>query len=397
MKRIHSSLFVSLALLLLTQACAEGEAPTTDDAGTVRIATFNIAMGLPEAGAMAAALESGQDPRLQALATVLQTIRPDVILLSEFDYDPAIDAANLLNANYLSVAAEGREAIRYPYHYQPPTNTGVDSGLDLDSNGETSEPADAWGYGEFPGQYGMLVLSRYPIDAEHIRTFQRLRWSQVPGALQPATEAGEPYYPEDIWSQLRLSSKNHADVPIKVHGHTVHLLASHPTPPVFDGPEDRNGARNHDELAFWARYLAKPDASWIIDNKGGSGGLQTGSTFVIAGDLNADPNDGDAHPDAIKQLLEHPAVEASCVPASDGGAQATEEQAGINLRHTGNPGQDTSDFNDETVGNYRLDYLLPSKGLTVTSCGVYWPVQADPHFQEATFSDHRLVWIDIQL
>ena len=35
---------------------------------------------------------------------------------------------------------------------------------------------------------------------------------------------------------------------------TVHFLVSHPTPPVFDGPEDRNGPRNYDEIRFWADY-----------------------------------------------------------------------------------------------------------------------------------------------
>jgi hypothetical protein len=173
------------------------------------------------------------------------------------------------------------------------------------------------------------------------------------------------------------------------------LLASHPTPPVFDGPEDRNGRRNHDELAFWAAYIDDPGFEWILDDGGTSGGLARGSAFVIAGDLNADEFDGDAFPGAITQLLEHPAIDARCIPASDGGAEATELQAGINLKHQGDPALDTSDFSDETVGNYRLDYLLPSKGLTPTSCGVFWPPSDSPLHLAATFSDHRLVWLDI--
>ena len=40
-----------------------------------------------------------------------------------------------------------------------------------------------------------------------------------------------------------------------VKGKTFHLLASHPTPPVFDGDEDRNGKRNHDEVRLIADYI----------------------------------------------------------------------------------------------------------------------------------------------
>ena len=34
------------------------------------------------------------------------------------------------------------------------------------------------------------------------------------------------------------------------------VLAAHPTPPSFDGPEKRNVARNRDEIGFWTAYLA---------------------------------------------------------------------------------------------------------------------------------------------
>ena len=54
---------------------------------------------------------------------------------------------------------------------------------------------------------------------------------------------------------LRLSCKIHWDVPVQIGSETVHFLVSHPTPPAFDGPEDRNGRRNHDEIRFWADYI----------------------------------------------------------------------------------------------------------------------------------------------
>ena len=94
---------------------------------------------------------------------------------------------------------------------------------------------------------------------------------------------------------FRLSSKSHWDVPVEVGGRTVHVLASHPTPPTFDGAEDRNGRRNHDEIRFWADYV-RPGAGsgYIYDDAGGTGGLKPGSSFVILGDQNADPLDGDS-------------------------------------------------------------------------------------------------------
>jgi len=384
-----------LTCMILAQGCAEESPPPTEEASQIRFATFNIAMGLEQAGAMAAALRSGHDPRLNSLAIVLQTVRPDVVLLNEFDYDPAIDAAGLLNRNYLNIAAEDREPIAYEYSLYPAVNTGVDSGLDLDGNGAVGEPGDAWGFGRFPGQYGMLILSRIPIDEAGVRSFRTLRWAQLPGALRPVNEDGPFYYPDPVWEALRLSSKNHLDVPISLDGQTVHLLVSHPTPPVFDGPEDQNGRRNHDELAFWSFYLSQPSADWIVDDSGTPGGLTIGADFIIAGDFNADPIDGDGLPSAVTQLLDHPFIDSGCVPESDGGAEAAKLQAGNNLRHQGNPALDTSDFNDDATGNLRLDYLLPSTGLTVASCGVFWPTVDSPLNQAATFSDHRLIWLDI--
>src|SRR5690606_19197360 len=115
---------------------------------------------------------------------------------------------------------------------------------------------DAWGYGLHPGQYGMLVLSRFPLDAEAVRSFRLLKWSALPGAKVPVyPDTGLPFYPAEIWTQLRLSSKSHWDLPVATPFGTVHFLVAHPTPPAFDGPEKRNAARNHDEIRLWADYL----------------------------------------------------------------------------------------------------------------------------------------------
>lgn len=363
----------------------------------VRVATFNIAMGFDEAGEMAAALESGKHPRLQQVAEILQRVRPDIVLLNEFDYDPDIDAAGLFNRNYLAVEQGEQEAIRYGWHFRAAVNTGVDSGFDLDGDGSKGGPGDAWGFGRFPGQYAMLVLSRFPLDERKARSFRNFRWAQLPGALRPANADGSPYYSDAAWQQLRLSSKSHWDLSIDLDGKNLHLLASHPTPPVFDGPEDRNGKRNHDEIRFWREYTSPGDSQWIRDDAGRVGGMAAGDRFVIAGDLNADPHDGDARTGAIGQLLEAPWIDPGCVPSSTGGRDAAREQGGVNTTHSGSPAHDTADFDDGRTGNLRLDYILPSANLVTRGCGVFWPAHGLIDFDPGDASDHRLVWMDIEL
>ena len=61
------------------------------------------------------------------------------------------------------------------------------------------------------------------------------------------------------------------------------------------------------------------EGGYIYDDQGGTGGLATGERFVIVGDYNADPNDGDSVDKAIQQLLFNPSVDASVVPTSAGG------------------------------------------------------------------------------
>ena len=58
---------------------------------------------------------------------------------------------------------------------------------------------------------------------------------------------------------------------------------------------------------------------------------------------------------------------------------------------------DTGDFNDEYVGNMRLDYALPSATLAVTGCGVFWPAEGERGHDLIDASDHRLVWVDIEI
>ncbi|MFC5379410.1 endonuclease/exonuclease/phosphatase family protein [Aquipuribacter nitratireducens] len=380
----------------------------------VRFATFNASLNRAAPGELTEDLATPGDPQAAAVAEIVQRVRPEVLLVNEFDYVPPADPGDPTSSppvagfleNYLGVSQDGADPIDYPYAFIAPSNTGVPSGFDLNDNGSVGGPDDALGFGFFPGQFGMLVLSQHPIDTDAVRTFQDFRWADMPGARlpdDPATpEPADWYSPEEL-AVLPLSSKSHWDVPVLVDGRTpVHVLASHPTPPVFDGPEDRNGLRNADEIRFWADYVLPSRSRYVYDDDGGRGGLEPGDAFVIMGDLNSDPFDGDSLPGAAQQVLESPRVNARTVPDSDGAVEATALQGGANLTHEGDPAHDTADFADGTPGNLRVDYVLPSKSLRVTDSGVFWPVQADPLSRlTGTFpfpsSDHRLVWVDVRV
>ena len=286
----------------------------------VRFATFNASLARGETGQLVDELGTPDSEQAQRIAAVIQHIRPDVLLINEFDYDARHRAAALFRKHYLERGQHGQKAIRYPYLFLAATNTGVPSGRDLNNDEQGDGPADAFGFGAFPGQFGMLVLSKYPIATALVRTFRRFLWKDMPGAALPSDPAtGRPYYSSDELAALRLSSKSHWDVPIEIDGRTIHFLVSHPTPPVFDGPEDRNGRRNHDEIRFWADYIDPVRSNYIRDDAGRKGGLPRGSRFVIAGDLNADPNDGNSFFSAARQLTTHPLIDQSGIPTSSGG------------------------------------------------------------------------------
>lgn len=361
----------------------------------LRVATYNLALTEDVAGGVVERLR-GDDAHARKLAAVIQSVRPDILLLNELDRDEAGEAARLFRERYLSVGQFGLEPLDYPYAFQAPVNTGVDSGLDLDRNGTLGDPGDAWGFGRHPGQYGMLVLSRFPIDVDAARTFQHLRWADLPGAVGPLDpDTGTPWYPAEIWTQLRLSSKSHWDLPIDTPLGRIHLLAAHPTPPAFDGPERRNVVRNHDELQLWKHYL--DGAGWIVDDQGRRGGLAADARFVIVGDLNADPADGASAPNAIAQVLTHARVQAEPAPRSAGSEAASLTFLpgnGETLAQRGDPATDTAEFNGK-VGNLRVDYALPSVGFTLIDQGVFWPKHGEPGSDWVTASDHRMVWVEL--
>ncbi|TDE16422.1 endonuclease/exonuclease/phosphatase family protein [Dyadobacter psychrotolerans] len=335
-------------------------------------------------------LASGTNTQIKNIAAIIQTVRPDVILLNEFDYikDPEQGAKAFIQ-NYLMKDQSGTKAISYPYFYYSTVNTGQPSPFDLNNDGKFDKLGnDAWGFGNYPGQYGMVLLSRYPIDTKNIRTFQNFKWKDMPGAQKTTKADGSDWYTPEAWAQFPLSSKSHWDVPVQVGNKTIHVLVSHPTPPTFDGAEDRNGKRNFDEIRFWRDYISDQTAFYIYDDKGKKGGLASNTSFVIMGDQNASPDEGNAITDGIRSLLAHPKINNDTPPASKGGAQHSPDNA-FAKNHT-------------AFWRMRADYVLPSKtGFKVLDSGVFWPakgeVMSDLVEKRESSSDHRLVWVKVRI
>ncbi len=340
-------------------------APTFVAAESIRIATYNTDLARKGPGLLLRDILRGEDAQINAVLAVISQMQPDILVLQDFDYD---HDGHALSAFRDALSAQGAE---YPYLFSYQPNSGLATGLDMDGNGRLGQARDGQGYGRFSGQGAMALLSRYPFATEGARDFSQFLWRDLPGAMLP-TVNGAPFPSQQAQAIQRLSSVGHWDVPVRLpNGTVLHLLTFHATTPVYDGDEDANGKRNHDEVMFWARLLdgdlpfAPPDGP-----------------VVVLGDANLDPIDGDGRQDAIRTLLAHPALQDPA-PTSAGAAALGDAT-------------DTADWDEPRPGNLRVDYVLPSASLTVTGAGVFWPEGGGGEIAAAA-SRHRLVWVDLAL
>lgn len=355
---------------------------------TVSFATFNISDLGTEA------IMSGTDFQAKMVAEIIQRVNPDVLSMNEIAYDVSGvrgaqtrgENARKFVENYLMIPQKpGLPSLDYPYVFFEQGNTGVPTGKDLNNDGRSDGPDDGYGFGNYEGQFSMALLSRYPIVTAQVRTFRNFLWKDMPNNIIPPN-----YYTGDELAIFRLSSKSHWDIPISIGGMIIHVIMAHPTPPVFDGPEDRNGRRNHDEIRLIADYVSR--AEYVYDDKGQRRGLSQGAKFVLMGDMNADPLDGDSTANAIDQLLKHPLISTATLPTGEGGIEVA------NPGHKNLPQYDTADFSDPNPGNLQADYVLPSRDLKAKEAKVFWPKKNDPLYPIVdAASDHRLVWLAVDV
>lgn len=367
--------------------------------------------------------------QIRNVAAIIQKNRPHVLFMAEFNNDGTGDDKSALKGfqdNYLSIAQSlqgaGGEAdlepIKYSYSESFATNTGLNSSLDLDNNGTAGQmPGDAWGFGFYHGQYAFALMSQYEIDTENTRTFQEFKWKDMEGVEIPkiticdgsqtipdGMTCGDPWYANEEWEQVRLSSKNHVDAPIIIptdHGdEIVHLLMSHPTPPVFD--PGKNKVQNGAEVKFWHDYIQSK--SYFYDDAGQAGGLAENAKFIMMGDQNLDPLSGDGLSEIMQEFINDPLVNQNVMngelyPISLGGAEHAADTASDHPM----PNRITSTF------GLGVDYAMPSANLNVIDSGVYWAASYEEGRQlfndsrigrygdgKDVSSDHRMVWIQAQ-
>jgi len=287
-------------------------------------------------------IRKGEDPQITAIVQVIDQISPDILLLTDIDFD--LDGAAL---------AAFSDVLQQPYEHQftARPNAGIPTGFDVDGNGRLGEARDAQGYGEFSGDGGLAVLSRFPVG--DVADLSAVLWRDLAGAQLP------PMKPEHAAIQ-RLSSTSHWIVPIDLPIGRLHLLAFAATPPVFDGPEDRNGLRNRDELRLWTEVL-----------NGAFG--EVPDSFVIAGNANLDPTAGDGLRDAMVDFLADRRLQDPL------------------------PDTPTARWPDRPeLGALRVSYVLPSREWVVTDAGVVWH-SSDPLERDGSMlaGPHGLVWVDI--
>ncbi|CAN0592192.1 unnamed protein product, partial [Ectocarpus sp. 12 AP-2014] len=301
-------------------------------------------------------IASGKDEQVEAVVNVIAHLDADVLVLGDIDFD----------YNAVALSALARRLDSYPFQFAKLPNRGRQSGYDLDGDGLIGGASDAWGYGEFTGQGGLAILSKHPLG--EVVDYSAELWTGLERALAlPETSPEQP-----------LSTTAHWEVPVLLpDGQRVTLMSWHATAPVFDGPKDRNGRRNHDEAAFWLERLNTLPPPYPI----------------LAGFANLDVFDGDGRPEALNALLAHDAI-IDPRPISEGGALAgTADSA-----HRGPAALDTVAWPQDGPGNLRVDYLLPSSKLEVTGAGVFWPTPDQFLGKEVVqASRHRMVWVDINV
>ncbi|WP_420863923.1 endonuclease/exonuclease/phosphatase family protein [Algirhabdus cladophorae] len=343
-------------------------------ADSLRIASFNTELSRKGPGLLLRDIQRGTDDVL-AVAAIIARIKPDIIALQDIDYDADNRALSALGEKI----GDAGHQMRYSFALRP--NTGLPTGLDIDGNGKLDEARDAQGYGRFAGDGGMALLSRYPVLTSQVVSYSKVLWRDVPNANLPTWD-GQLFPTDAVFDVQRLSTTGHWSVPVEIAPSQIFTaLMFHATPPVFDGPEDRNGKRNGDEIRLWSQ---------ILD---GQTGVPPRPPFAIMGTSNLDPVDGQGLHQTQLDLLAHPMI-TDAQPVSQGGLLAADPD------HKGNPALDTVDF--DGPGNLRVDYVLPSADLSITNSGVFWPAEGSPDAKllgddGRAAGRHRLVWVDVIL
>lgn len=319
---------------------------------SLRVAVYHAGLGRNGPGILLRDIRRAEADVLRARDTIT-ALAPDILLLLDFDWDLTGAALSAFGA----LLTEGGHAM--PHTLAPRPNTGIATGLDLDGDGRLGTNDDAQGWAEFAGGGGLALLSRWPIDADALIDHTGFLWRDLPDARLPRRD-GRVFPDETVFAIQRLASVAAFEVPVRVRGAPLSILAYHAGPPVFGGAENRNFNRNADETAFWHHRL------------GGRFGPLPAAPFVLLANANLDPERGDGDQRQMRALLSLP--------------QLQDPRPSAPLPATGATDTATAHWPDGP-GALRVDYALPSADLAVVDAGLSWP---------AGDARHALVWVDLE-
>ncbi|TLP74339.1 endonuclease/exonuclease/phosphatase family protein [Nesterenkonia sphaerica] len=327
-----------------------------------------------------ASLSTGNHTQARAVAQTVQMNDPDVLVLTGVTYDDEHHIAELLR-EYFAAGQHSESGLDYPYFFTAETNSGRESGVDLDGDGIIGGAGDAVGYGEYPGQYGMIVFSKYPVVDEEVRTFQDFLWRDLP---ESAMVQGQHFSLKS--SVLRLNETSMWDVPVEVDGETIHLISSALAAPA----EHADTERGDDMRQVLADYV-EGRAWYLYDDEGETGHPAPGTRFVVAGAPSASADE----PENLEVLLDSPMLrdtqpEAVTEVPEDQHPAAAWATDLVDTRHVAdNEGQ-------------RASFVLPSRSLQISNSGVFWPAEGEFGYEvvdpDSSYSlQDRLVWVDLTI
>lgn len=345
-------LFLLVVLLFPGPGAADG----------LRVMVYDLGTASRGPGIALRDIERGT-ARYTAIATMIARHPPDILMLTGIDHDR--DGQTL---GAFSRLLE-RHGIGLPHRYAGPQNQGMQTGADLDGDGATGGPDDALGYARFPGADGMALLSRFPLDTDAVRSWTRLPWAAVPGGGPPTDAGGGAFFPGQWQARLPLAARGLWLVPVRTPCGRIDVLFGYGPPPIYDGPEDRNGRRAGAHARFWRQLI---EGAALPDDAGARAPI-SGHTFVLGGNFGIDPARGDGDRAAMQALLALSRLHRWTPAGAAGTATA-----------------------DYRAGPMRTSYLLVSADLAITGGGVDWPPDGTQAAATASAaSHHRPVWADI--
>lgn len=358
----------------------------------VRIAQFNLRE------MSTAKLLDGADEQAGAAAQVIAKFAPEIISINELQFDiegipslgspgapsstqPGTFDGGAQNAKRL---AERVAALNPAAAFSFTVLTVGNSGFKWAGPTLGNPSFVLRGWGDWPGRFNSAILTKFPIAYDKIRVINEFAWDALPDNSidKMKTEIGT-----SVPAGFPLFEKGILVVPVEIApGQLLHMVMHHPVAPAF---EAINPYRHFDELHGLKLFL---DGTLP-----GVEPLPVGARFVVIGDLNADPEDGDSLDGGIEPILGHPALNVF-FPAGSG-TKGTNGKYNTYLSGCGKDDGTTVD-DPTTKFQMQLDYILPSKTFGAAQVGeIFFP---DFQSQKADFllacqaSDHRFLYVDVE-